>query len=63
MLLEEKKKFVNQIGRSTSDKNFKVRTLLHPNTGNDKIVETNYRVDGDIPKKYRKSQRKMSALV
>jgi hypothetical protein len=36
---------------------------LHPSTCNDKVVETNYRVDGDIPKKYRKSQRKMSALV
>lgn len=29
----------------------------------DKIVENEYKIDGNIPKKYRRSQRKMSALA
>lgn len=41
-----------------------MRNMFHPKDTNnkDRIVEK-FRPDNDIPKKYRKSQRKMSALA
>jgi hypothetical protein len=37
--------------------------VLQKDYGNDRIIESKFRPDNDIPKKYRKSQRKMSALA
>jgi hypothetical protein len=58
---------VNEIGKSTSENKFRYRNILNPKDtimsgSGDKIVER-FRPDNDIPKKYRKSQRKMSALA
>ena len=64
--MEEKRKFVNEIGRATSENKFKYRNMMNQYGGGgaDKIVESSkFRPDNDIPKKYRKSQRKMSALA
>lgn len=65
VLLEEKKKFVNEIGRTTSQNKFKLGSLLTSSKQQapDRIIEGDYRVDSNIPKRYRRSQRKLSALA
>jgi hypothetical protein len=66
-LLEEKRKFVNEIGRNTGDKH-----QVNRHKGKmDKIIEENYGLTNSpshnneyvgIPKKYRKSLKKLTLL-
>lgn len=57
---------MNEIGKSSSQGRFKNNPLLlsyNKESMGDRVVETEFRPDNNIPKKYRKSLKKMSVLA
>lgn len=61
-LLEEKRKFVNEIGRASSESKLKYKSIISPKELlGDRIIETDLNAD-PVPKKYRRSLKKITQL-
>ena len=62
LLLEQKRKFVNEIGRASSESKMKYKSIICPKEPlGDRIIETDLNSE-PVPKKYRRSLKKITML-